>query len=234
MKALILAAGLGLRLAPITNDIPKALVKVAGRPIILNQIEILFDLGIKDIAVITGFKSDLLSQEILDVFPNVNIIENKDYMQTNNMYSAFLGKDFIDNSPFIMMNADVFFDKSTIEALINFENNDAIVVDIGRFIEESMKVVFDGEKIIEISKEITSFHAFGSSIDVYKFSKKSGCLFFEKCSEYIKNNDCKKWSEVALNDILPKCQFKVCPLVGRWFEIDNKDDLDKANSLFVR
>jgi NDP-sugar pyrophosphorylase family protein len=54
------------------------------------------------------------------------------------------------------------------------------------------------------------------------------------CAEYIeKKNELEKWSEVALNDILLDVVFKACPLVGRWLEIDNHEDLAAAEKLFA-
>ncbi len=233
MKALILAAGIGSRLAPITDNIPKALIPVNGKPIIINQIENLRKCGIEDITVISGYKSDIIKLEINNNFENIKIIESKDYLTTNNMYSAYLAKDVIGESDFIMMNADVFCDLSVIKSLIDFDNDDAIIVDEGNYITESMKVVLSDGKLVEISKEIPEYRSWGCSIDIYKFSKQSGMQFFNKCAEYInEKNEMKKWSEVALNDILPFCDFKPCPLNGRWFEIDDLKDLKSAEELF--
>lgn len=64
MKALILAAGLGTRLAPITNDIPKSLVPVNGKPIILKQIDNLHKNGITDITIVSGYKANILEEKI--------------------------------------------------------------------------------------------------------------------------------------------------------------------------
>ena len=233
MKALILAAGLGTRLAPLTNEIPKSLVKVNGKPILFKQIENLLENNVTDITIISGYKGDCLFKSVKEKWPNINIIENKDYQNTNNMYSAYMGIKNIGICDMIMMNADVFFDSSVISTLLKFSCNNAIVTDIGNYNIESMKVTTKEDRIISISKEITKEDALGSSIDVYKFSSTATKAFFEKCEEYIfKNKELKKWSEVALNDILKDISFKACPLVGRWYEIDNLEDLHAAELLF--
>lgn len=232
MKALILAAGIGSRLAPITDKLPKALALVNKKPIILKQIENLTENGVNDITVISGYKAELLERIIHKSFPKVKFIESVEYATTNNMYSAYLGRTAVEGDAFLMMNADVFFDASVIETLLKFNAPDAIVVDIGKYNEESMKVVEENGKLVKISKKIAPQRAFGVSIDIYKFSIDSGKKFFERCAEYIDRNDLKKWSEVALNDILPDCCFKACPLKGRWFEIDNLEDLTAAQELF--
>lgn len=235
MKALILAAGFGSRLAPITDNLPKSLVSVNGKPILFKQIENLLSNNINDIMIISGYKSEILEKAVKEEYPNIQIKVSKEYATTNNMYSAYLGKEFVNNEPFLMMNADVFFDASVIQTLLSFESNDAIVVDIGNYLEESMKVVEENGKIIEISKQIPQSKALGASIDVYKFSKKGGQAFFEKCADYIENKkELKKWSEVALNDILSTQNFKACPLNGRWFEIDNHEDLAIAEKIFLK
>lgn len=232
MKALILAAGFGSRLAPITNNLPKSLVPVNGKPILMKQIDNLYENGITDITIISGYKAEILEKSVRAKYPDINIIESVDYATTNNMYSAYLGRTAVSGGDFLMMNADVFYDASVVKALLDFKNPDAIVVDIGRYIEESMKVVENEGKLVEISKQITPERALGSSIDVYKFSAGGGKAFFDKCAEYINGGDLKKWSEVALNDILPLCNFKACPLAGRWLEIDNHEDLAAAEELF--
>lgn len=159
MKALILVAGIGTRLAPITNDRPKSLVPVNGTPILLKQIDNLHQNGITDITIISGYKAEIL--------------------------------------------------------------------------KESMKVVERDGQLVQISKVISPEDALGASIDVYKFSAEGGNTFFRKCAEFIEDKkELKLWSEVALNDILGEVVFKACPLVGRWLEIDNHEDLAAAEKLF--
>lgn len=234
MKALILAAGLGTRLAPITNDRPKSLVPVNGQPIILKQIDNLHKNGITDITVVSGYKANILEEKIHALYPEIRIIESVDYATTNNMYSAYLAHEVMENSDFLMMNADVFYDASVVTALLNFEAPNAIVTDIGTYLEESMKVVEENGRLVKISKSIEKVDALGASIDVYKFSSDAGKKFFGKCAEYIETKkELKMWSEVALNDILKDVEFRACPLVGRWLEIDNHDDLAAAEKLFA-
>lgn len=234
MKALILAAGFGSRLAPITDNCPKSLVPVNGKPILIKQIENLLENNITDITVVSGYKAEILENAVREKFCDVKIINSVDYATTNNMYSAYLGKEEFCGEEFLMMNADVFFDSSVIKALLEFEGENAIVTDMGTYMEESMKVIEKDGRLVEIAKTITAEDALGCSIDVYKFSSEGGKVFFDKCAEYIEDKkELKKWSEVALNDILGDVVFEACPLVGRWLEIDNHDDLAAAEKLFA-
>ncbi len=233
MKALILAAGLGSRLAPLTDECPKSLVKVNGKQILLKQIENLRENKIDDITIISGYKADILEKFVHDRYPQIQIIYSEDFKNTNNMYSAYLASKKLKGEEFLMMNADVFFDSSVIKKLIEFKFKNAIVTDIGRYMEESMKVVEEKGRLISISKQIKPEEALGCSIDVYKFSKEGGQAFFRKCEEYIiKKKELKLWSEVALNDVLKEIEFRACPLDGRWYEIDNHEDLAEAERIF--
>ena len=234
MKALILAAGVGSRLAPLTDHMPKSLVEVNGTPILVKQIENLHACGITDITVVSGYLSHVLADAVGGKYPEIRILESVDYALTNNMYSAYLARESMAGHDFIMMNADVFFDASVIRALLDCPHPNAIVVDVGRYMEESMKVMERNGKLTAIAKTIPPAQALGCSIDVYKFSPAAADAFFAKCSEYIEaNNDRKQWSEVALNDILTEVDFYACPLRGRWLEIDTQDDLIAAEKLFA-
>ncbi len=232
MKALILAAGTGSRLAPITDTIPKPLVQVNGKPILFKQIENLYENGITDITIMAGYKAEILKKEVSDKWPEINVLISEDYAITNNMYSAYLGIKSTGKCQLLMMNADVFCDSSVIKALLEFEQANAIVTDIGSYKEESMKVVEKNGKIVEISKKIKEV-PLGNSIDLYKFDENGVEAFYNKCCEYIEEKkELKKWSEVALNDILNEVKFVACPLVGRWVEIDTFDDLSMAERIF--
>lgn len=233
MKALILAAGLGSRLAPLTDNCPKSLVKVNEKPILFKQIDNLRNNCIYDITIISGYKAEILENAVKNNYPDVNVIRSVDYASTNNMYSAYIAKDIICGNDFLMMNADVFFDETVITELLKFEADNAIVTDIGTYFDESMKVVSKNGRLVEISKSVTREAALGASIDVYKFSVEGGKAFFAKCAEYIeRKRELKLWSEIALNDILSHVIFKACPLVGRWMEIDNHEDLKNAERIF--
>ena len=237
VKALILAAGLGSRLVPITNNIPKALVPVNGKPILFKQIENLKNNGIIDITIVAGYKAKILERVVHEKYPDIKILNSVDYSTTNNMYSAYIGiKSMFPNGDlkaFYMMNADVYFDASVLTAMKNDKRENLVVVDVGRYIEESMKVIEKNGRLVAISKEIKRKDALGTSIDIYKFGESGGKAFFRRCIEYIEDRkDMKKWSEVALNDAFSDTVFHACVLNGRWLEIDNYEDLLAAEALF--
>lgn len=232
MKSVILAAGLGSRLSPITNEVPKCMVPVNGIRIIDKQIDNLTKNGINDIAVVAGYKSDILVQHIRNNYPFVHVIENPDYSATNNMYSLYLSSDFVKNEEFILMNGDVYFDSNVIAGLLLMKGS-AIACDKKQFIEESMKVTVSNGVVNHISKKINESDAFAVSIDVYKISKESGTALFDNIKTTIEiENDRNSWTEVALDQIFNKTTFIPYIIEGRWFEIDNFEDLSNAEKLF--
>jgi len=233
MKALILAAGFGSRLRPLTNEVPKAMVQVNQRAIIDQQISNLHENGVADITVVVGYKAEMFKAYLIEAYPSVKIIENTQYNNTNNMYSAYLTRGEFYNCSFLLMNADVYFDSSILRELIKEEYNNSIVVEAGVYNDESMKVECTNNKIISISKGITEEKAFGVSIDVYKFSSEGSKTFFDMVVEFIEEKkDLNQWTEVALNNVLKEITFTPCPLKGRWIEIDNHDDLKNAEDIF--
>lgn len=234
MKAIILAAGIGSRLKPITDEIPKCMVSVNNKMIIDKQIEGLLKNGVSEIYVASGYKNEILEQHIKRLYKKVNIIHNKVFDKTNNMYSLFLSEANLRGSEFILLNADVFVHDKIFEDICHTEIENAIVCEKGIYNNESMKIIFDGY-IKEISKKITKEMAYAVSIDIYKFSSDASTKLFNKVSEYIDVKGEKNlWTEVALNDILNECNFKPLEINSPWIEIDNHEDLKIAEKLFCK
>ena len=117
MKAVILAAGMGKRLKDITLTTPKPLLKVADTTIIQYLINCLKEIGVKDIYVVTGFKSKMIKKKIGNL---VNYIHNKKYKTTNSIYSLYLAKKYLQNSDFILANGDIFLSKACLSKVIKF------------------------------------------------------------------------------------------------------------------
>ncbi len=233
MKALILAAGLGTRLRPITDEMPKSMVQVNGKSIITKQIDNLIENGINDIIVVVGYRSEIIIEELRNTYKNIKIIINDVYDKTNNMYSTYLAKDYLEGSEFVLMNADVFFDASVLKELVKDMYINSIVVDKDNYIEENMKVKVNENRINNISKSIDEQNAYGVSIDIYKFSDAASALFYSIVKNHIEvKKDLNQWTEVALDEAIKLIEFTPCKLVGRWMEIDNHDDLQRAEEIF--
>lgn len=235
MKAVILAAGIGSRLRPLTNNIPKCMVEVNGIKIIEKQIQSLLKNKINNILVVVGYEQEKIRKYLQENFAFINIIENKKYLETNNMYSMSLAKEFVNNEDFIFMNADVFFEEKIITELLSDKRENLIVCDNGNYLEESMKIVINSkEKNIEkISKQIEEKEAYGTTIDIYKLSKKSTTKFFDIVEFYIKEKkEINMWTEVAIQELLKQEKFYSKDIKLKWVEIDNFDDLKLAEKLF--
>lgn len=236
MKAIILAAGIGSRLRPMTNKKPKTLVNVNNKPMIGYIIDALSKNGIKEVVVCTGFKSSQIVNFCENNYPLINFsfIENRDFEETNNMYSLFLAKKHLKDD-ILLMNADLVFDANIIKGLIK-QKDTAVAVDKGRYLEESMKVIVKSGVIKNISKKISEKDTYGCSIDIYKIDKKDvSSLVLEMGRIIEKEKDKNQWTEVMLDNLFSTGKIVAKPFnikKNRWYEIDNYEDLRVAEVLF--
>ena len=240
MKAVILAAGVGSRLKPITNDKPKALVKVCGKPILEYQIDSYLKAGLKekDITIVVGYKWNKIKEFCDKKFPNVKIVKNRNFALTNNMYSLFLYlKDiFLKQNlkdTLIISNGDCVYDTSIILDIAKTDKN-LIACDTSFFSTESMKVKATQDKrLVEISKAIPKEDAFAVSIDLYRFSYNAVQQLWKIVKGYIDKEELNKWTEIAINDLMKIVNVKPFDINKRkWSEIDDLEDLLHAEKIF--
>ena len=236
----ILAAGVGSRLRPLTDDVPKTMVKVNGEAIIerlLKQIDAI-DSVKTNIKIASGYKSQILKDFVnsLELKTNIEFIENKDYNTTNNMYSLYLALSAInEKNDLVIINADCFYDKEIVEEIVKSSGN-YIAIDKGIFNEESMKIkANDSNRIIGMSKTLEDNEYTFVSIDIYAFDSRNRDKIFQIAADIINSGELNSWTEVAI-DLLSKDEssnLKYLDMTGKkWMEIDNHDDLRKAEEIF--
>jgi choline kinase len=233
---IILAAGVGSRLRPLTNNVPKCLVPIAGIPILQRQIEALLACGIGRIIVVAGYKSDQVLN-FCQRYPHVvEVVVNQGYANTNNMYSFYTAAQNLGVASVLLCNGDVVFEPEIISSLLKSEWGNLISVQPNRYDDEAMKVVVDSQhRVVELSKAVSASSAYGVSIDVYKFCPFT-CREILKIATRIIVDEGKRnlWTEVAIREALQLIKFRPFDIgVHRWVEIDNFADLTLANEIFA-
>lgn len=239
--AIILAAGVGSRLRPLTDSKPKCLVKINGKSILQHQIDALR--GQKEIgqlSIVTGYRGDMLQSEMGDMNLefDVNLVHNEEYDTTNNMFSLSLALERMpSNESLLLMNGDVICDDRIIDGILNADKDDLIAVDKDVYLEESMKVCGSSKRLTSISKSISEKDAYGVSIDIYSFSPESCQILENEIASTIKRGELNKWVEVAINDLLLDGRYPAVPyhIKGKqWCEIDTLADIEVAETLFKK
>lgn len=234
MNVIILAAGIGSRLRPLTYEKPKGMVKVNGVPIIEHQIKAYLNAGIpmSNITIAVGYKSNFIDDYLNSKYPQIKIITNKDYDTTNNMFSLNLCLNKIEIDTTIVSNGDCVYDYDIIKEFISSPLLNSVACDKGSYTDENMKVIVKNDKILHISKTIKEDDAYGNSIDLYKIDKDSIGQFKTIIADMIKEN-ANLWSELALDKLFSFKEFKPFDIKGKnWMEIDNYDDLYEAEKKF--
>lgn len=122
MKAIILAAGSGLRLNKYTKDLPKCMLSVSGKPILWHQIDLFHAFGINDITVVKGYHHEKIS--LKDEKSYLNTI----YAKTNMVYSLFCAQQELD-AEIIIAYGDILFDQKLLKSVIEDKHDIATVVD---------------------------------------------------------------------------------------------------------
>lgn len=242
MKALILAAGYGKRLRPITNTIPKAMVEVNGTPLLVNALNILVELGISEIGIVIGHKADYIRDKIGLEWKGVKIsyFENSLYLETNNVYSLYMAESFC-NDDMLLLECDLFYKKEMIQSLLSGQGDCSILV--SPFNKETMdgtviKTVEDKPESLILGKWQASDYDYSSSyktVNMYKFSGSFIQKFISLISWYIKNMGTNSYYEKILGSMmyLRENDFSIVKVPDDlWCEIDDENDLNRAKNMF--
>ena len=184
MKAIIIAAGPGSRLNPLTNDKPKCMLELNGKALLQHQIDAFKGAGIDRIVLIKGYKKEMIN------YPDLVYYINDNYQNNNILHSLFYAEEEM-NDEFIAAYSDIFYTKDIVKRLLDNKEDISIVVDIdwtgyyeGRTdhpIEEAENVIFDANNnVVKIGKILPDKEAVhGEFIGMMRCSKK-GALIFRK------------------------------------------------------
>ena len=175
MKAIILAAGTGTRLMPLTKDIPKPLLEIGNTSLMERMMITCMSNGVNEFVVVLGHKKERVLDTIdylKKKYPvSIDIVENKKYSETNTSCSVNLATRDLDDDVMII-NGDNVVDERIISGLLNI-NETALVIDNHKHLnEESFKLRIENNRIMAIGKGIDIDTASGEFIGISKVSKR--------------------------------------------------------------
>lgn len=227
-KAIILAAGQGSRLRPLTDDRPKCLLEVGGRTLIARQIEALGRAGITDVVAVLGYRGDQVRRL---AGPNVRYIENAEYTHTNSLFSLWLAREELASGAMIV-NSDVLALPRLFARLIDAAEPDAVLVDPGEHFEaEDMKVTIADGRVVDFGKDLPTDRSHAHNVGVAKFDPEGAKRLVACLERLVVSGHANAWTTVAYREFARERPLAAILTEGMpWIEIDFAEDLTRARS----
>jgi len=243
-KAIIIAAGRGSRLMPLTDGKPKCLIEVGAKTILERQFEVLRGRGITDIIVVRGYKKELIN------YPEIKYCENTDYLNNNILKSLFYAEKEMDKG-FIFSYSDIIYGEDIVKTLLKTKGDIVLVVDTnwqkhykGRKkhpVGEAELVKVKNGKIIKIGKDVVKINeSHGEFIGLAKFSDAGAKIvkdIYRDLLNKYKENDffqhAKEFKKAYLTDFIQELidrgnEINIININHGWIEIDTDEDLERA------
>jgi 2,3-bisphosphoglycerate-independent phosphoglycerate mutase len=239
-NAVILAAGLGARLRPLTDEIPKCLTEINGQPMLLQTLQALEQNGVTNTVIVIGYFGQVIIDTIGYRIGNMNIeyIKNEIYDETNSSYSAWLASETLEKGAFVV-EGDTIYDREIISEITSLNDGKSYWV-VDQFTEErdGCMLITDGKSRIQDLKIIRQ------KLKVYKKNFFKSCGLLKLTAEF--GRKMVKWLEKEVNDDnvkiyydlviekhLHEAQLNIFNVNGkRWEEVDNFEDLIRAENIF--
>lgn len=239
MKALILLAGVGSRLLPLTPDKPKSLLAIGDSTTLEHMITKLQRQGVNSFVIVCGHMEEIIKTYVAKTFPNLDVtfVTNNKYLTTNTGYSLLAAKAQLDGESFIKLDGDVIFDEEIIRKLVALDDATSYVcTDSTSVDEEVIKVICDQNgKVIRIGNKLPVTESVGESIGIERISKQATHVLFKTLETMMTNNDNHQaYYEVAYDKIIHAgAIFRTVNITGlHWVEMDNLEDYQQAQVYF--
>ncbi len=241
MKAVILAAGIGSRLAPLTNDRPKALVEVLGRSFLHRLLDALAQVGIAgpDIVVVGGYRVDRLREALAGT--GASIVVNEKFEPWNNFHSLLVAEPAVRGRDFLQIDGDVILDDQLLPRLLAGTGDISIAVDCRDTLgDEEMKVQLrpgSTTRVLSLSKKLDPKQCVGEAVGLAKISAKAAPLLFEELARFPGENLTHEYYEHAYHRLnaADRLAMEIVNVHGcKTLEIDTVEDLRAAEEVLRR
>ncbi len=237
MKAVVLAAGIGNRMENHTENTPKTLICVGGKPIISYILESLASNGIEEVIIVTGFQEEKIKKLVGDGSSwslRVEYIHNRKFDTTNNIYSLYLVEEVLLGDDFIIVNTDLFFHPGILRKFLRTEKKGLTLMidDSKKLGEEEMKVSIKDSMVVDISKKLGLSISHGEYIGMAMIASDITNVFFITLREVLESYGTDVFYEKVFKRLIEN-EFPVkFETTGDypWIEIDTPDDLMKAET----
>jgi len=234
VKAIILSAGQGRRLLPLTERIPKCLLTVQGQSLIRWQIDALTRCGIEDIVVVVGFGADQLESRLAEFAGSQRIrtLYNPFYASTDNLVSCWVARAEMQEE-FLLLNGDTLFEMPVLERLLAAPLHPVtLAIDCkDRYDDDDMKVIRDGGRLVHVGKKLPLDRVDAESIGMMTFRGNGPRLFRESLERALRNPQAlKQWYLSLIDDLANSGVVWTQSIEGLgWAEVDCPADLERAS-----
>lgn len=232
VQAVILAAGIGTRLRPLTDDRPKGLVEIGGKPMLWWQLDALERAGVKDVVMTTGYRSAMLREYVNKHFPllNVHFVYNRRYKKTNTAYSLLKTRSYVTADRVIFFHADLVFDPRLITELLMLDTS---AVTVQKQFVKDWGVRVQSDRVEYIGPDIaeqTGLRVFFA----YLFIRKDWTEFMDSLALLIQDKKWQAYAEFGLASILDRIYLGafISDLAG--VEVDTPEDAQQAELWFQK
>ena len=245
MQAIILAAGMGRRLGDYTKDNTKCMVPVNGVRLIDRLLGQLAKQQLNRVIIVVGYKGKELREYIgnrYDSLLNIEFAENPVYDKTNNIYSLAIVKDKLQEDDTVLIESDLIFGDRMIPMIVdNAYPNLALVAKYETWMDGTMVRLDDEQNIVNfISKDAFDYNdvdSYYKTVNIYKlskqFSQQKYVPFLDAYTKAVGNNEYYE-NVLRIISLLNNHDMKALPIgQEKWYEIDDKQDLDIAEALFA-
>ncbi len=244
MQAIILAAGMGKRLGEYTKNNTKCMVQVNGTRLIDRMLTQLSKLSLKRVVIVVGYEGQALVDYLGNEYNGLRIeyVVNPIYDRTNNIYSLALAKEQMQEDDTILLESDLIFEDGMLDVLIgNPFPNIALVAKYETWMDGTMVRIDDANDIVNfVPKAAFKYdetEQYYKTVNIYKFSrdfaKSKYVPFLEAYTKAVGNNEYYE-NVLRIISFLNSHDLKALPVNNmKWYEIDDKQDLDIAEALFA-
>jgi len=233
MKAIILSAGQGTRLLPMTATIPKCLLDIQGKTIIEWQIDELHKCGVDQITVVTGYGADKVEDLLQRRYgpQRVQTHYSPDYATTDNLVSCWKVREQMTDD-FILLNGDTLFEAAVVKSLLKSPASPVTVTVNHKDIYDAddMKVSMEGSRLTKVGKDIPSGNIHGESIGMILFRDTGPAIFKSRLENAMADSkSIRRWYLSVIDEIAQEITVLTCSIKGlAWCEVDYPADLKQA------
>ena len=236
LTAVILAAGVARRLAPLTDHTQKSLFSVGERPILARMLDALRAVGVGRVVIIVGHCADQVQAVAASAAPGlvVRCVHNPEY-QKGSALSLYTARDVIAAGPTLIMDADVVFPREFLRRLVGAPADNALLVD-RTFADtgEEVKIYVRGGRVIALGKKVVppAWDQVGEGIGFFKSSAAAGAELLGLLERVIDESRGLCEYEDALHLLVGRHRVEAVDVSGLpWTEVDFVEDLRRARSV---